>query len=130
VGYQGDSLFYFDPHFTRPAVPLRTPSAERTVEIRSNPGAIPIVNATTRNTEPEERPDLRSREDNITWLTSAYNPEQLSTFHCDRVRKMPMSSLDPSMLLGFLIQDYDDWQDFCARMNNVSVTGDNLRDCD
>jgi hypothetical protein len=25
------------------------------------------------------------------------------------------------MLLGFLIQDHDDWQDFCARMNNVSM---------
>ena len=33
---------------------------------------------------------------------------------------MPMSSLDPSMLLGFLIQDHDDWQDFCARMSAVS----------
>jgi hypothetical protein len=31
-----------------------------------------------------------------------------------------MSSLDPSMLLGFLIQDENDWQDFVERMNNVS----------
>lgn len=37
---------------------------------------------------------------------------------------MPMSSLDPSMLLGFLIQDDSDWQDFCARMNNVRERDD------
>lgn len=89
------------------------------VETQSVPGAVPIINASTRATESDAEPILRSREDTKTWLASASTAEELSTFHCDRVRKMPMSSLDPSMLLGFLIQDHNDWQDFCARMNTV-----------
>ncbi|EGN97189.1 cysteine protease required for autophagy [Serpula lacrymans var. lacrymans S7.3] len=47
---------------------------------------------------------------------NAYSPDQLRTFHCDRVRKMPMSGLDPSMLLGFLCKDENDWFDFRRRL--------------
>lgn len=41
---------------------------------------------------------------------------ELKTFHCERVRKMPLSGLDPSMLLGFLCKDEDDWKDFRLRI--------------
>ena len=50
----------------------------------------------------------------------AYAPQELKTFHCERVRKMPLSGLDPSMLLGFLCKDESDWQDFRARVADVS----------
>ncbi|EGO22797.1 cysteine protease required for autophagy [Serpula lacrymans var. lacrymans S7.9] len=50
---------------------------------------------------------------------NAYSPDQLRTFHCDRVRKMPMSGLDPSMLLGFLCKDENDWFDFRRRVNDL-----------
>lgn len=103
VGYQGNQLFYLDPHFTRPAVPYAFP---------------PVSNTTT--TPDSQQGDTLSREDQMMWLTSAYTSEQLQSFHCDRVRKMPMSGLDPSMLLGFLINDQDDWDDFCARSSTVS----------
>ena len=33
---------------------------------------------------------------------TAYRVEELKTFHCERVREMPMSGLDPSMLIGFI----------------------------
>ncbi|KAF8654308.1 hypothetical protein AX16_003536 [Volvariella volvacea WC 439] len=46
----------------------------------------------------------------------AYTQGELGTFHCDRVRKMPMSGLDPSMLVGFLVRDEADWLDFKRRI--------------
>lgn len=52
-------------------------------------------------------------------LCNAYTQAELQTFHCDRVRKMPMSGLDPSMLLGFLCRDERDWRDFRERVAAV-----------
>jgi cysteine protease ATG4 len=52
---------------------------------------------------------------------TAYTMPELNTFHCDKVRKMPVSSLDPSMLLGFLCRNEDDWKDFRARVDRVRV---------
>ncbi|GHJ89389.1 hypothetical protein NliqN6_5791 [Naganishia liquefaciens] len=100
IGTQGDSLFYLDPHLTRPAIPLKTRDGERDAE---DP-------ATTTN--PNE-----SGKDHVEWLVNAYSPDQLRTFHCDKVKKMPLSSLDPSMLMGFLCRDYNDWVDLRERLN-------------
>ena len=52
---------------------------------------------------------------------TAYRMEELKTFHCDRVRKMPLSGLDPSMLIGFLCRDEADWWDFRRRVGEVIV---------
>lgn len=52
---------------------------------------------------------------------AAYNAAELKTFHCERVRKMPLSGLDPSMLIGFLCKDEADWRDFRQRVGNVSL---------
>ncbi|KAH7921416.1 hypothetical protein BV22DRAFT_1198205 [Leucogyrophana mollusca] len=49
----------------------------------------------------------------------AYSAAELRTFHCDRVRKMPLSGLDPSMLLGFLCKDESDWIDFRRRVTEL-----------
>ncbi|KAI6157367.1 cysteine protease required for autophagy [Pisolithus tinctorius] len=49
-----------------------------------------------------------------------YSPAELRTFHCDRVRKMPLSGLDPSMLLGFLCKDENDWIDLRRRINELN----------
>ncbi|OAX40243.1 hypothetical protein K503DRAFT_737855 [Rhizopogon vinicolor AM-OR11-026] len=48
-----------------------------------------------------------------------YSASELRTFHCDRVRKIPLSGLDPSMLLGFLCKDEADWIDFRKRVNEL-----------
>lgn len=53
----------------------------------------------------------------------AYTAAELKTFHCERVRKMPLSGLDPSMLLGFLCKDKEDWEDFRRRVVEVSELG-------
>ena len=52
---------------------------------------------------------------------TAYSAAELKTFHCERVRKMPMSGLDPSMLIGFLCRDEKDWWDFRKRVGNVRL---------
>ncbi|KAI0033620.1 peptidase C54, partial [Vararia minispora EC-137] len=49
-------------------------------------------------------------------LVTAYTPQELRTFHCERVRKLPLSGLDPSMLIGFLVRDEDDWKDLRRRI--------------
>lgn len=51
---------------------------------------------------------------------TAYNAAELKTYHCERVRKMPLSGLDPSMLIGFLCKDETDWWDFRRRVGDVS----------
>lgn len=33
-----------------------------------------------------------------TYFVQAYSATEMRTFHCERVRKMPLSGLDPSML--------------------------------
>ncbi|PPR05795.1 hypothetical protein CVT26_010145 [Gymnopilus dilepis] len=50
---------------------------------------------------------------------TAYSAAELKTFHCDRVRKMPLSGLDPSMLIGFLCRDEADWLDFRRRVGEL-----------
>lgn len=50
---------------------------------------------------------------------TAYFASELRTFHCERVRKMPLSGLDPSMLLGFLCKDEADWWDFRKRVADL-----------
>jgi len=52
---------------------------------------------------------------------NAYGAMELKTFHCDRVRKMPLSGLDPSMLIGFFCRDESDWKDFRKKVEEVSI---------
>jgi cysteine protease ATG4 len=54
------------------------------------------------------------------YLATAYSMSELRTFHCDRVRKMPLSGLDPSMLLGFLCRDEQEWLDLRERVTEVN----------
>ncbi|CAA7263584.1 unnamed protein product [Cyclocybe aegerita] len=50
---------------------------------------------------------------------AAYSAADLKTFHRERVRKMPLSGLDPSMLIGFLYSDEADWWDFKRRVGEA-----------
>ncbi|SPO37940.1 uncharacterized protein PSFLO_03417 [Pseudozyma flocculosa] len=97
MGHQGNSLFYLDPHHVRPAVPLRYP-----------PSRFPSAASSADEGSPDDDADE--------WWAHAYSEQQLATFHSDKVRRMPIKSLDPSMLLGFLCKDEADLQDFCARV--------------
>ncbi|EMD42359.1 ATG4-like protein [Gelatoporia subvermispora B] len=53
---------------------------------------------------------------------TAYSTTELRTFHCERIRKMPLSGLDPSMLIGFLCKDEEDWLDLRKRITDLSRT--------
>ena len=44
---------------------------------------------------------------------------EIRSYHCEKVRKMPLCSLDPSMLVGFLIRDEADWKEFRHSVDEV-----------
>lgn len=101
VGYQGNSLFYLDPHNVRPAVPFKHPPPSQ---------------------QQQSTPSSRSfqDQDNLDeWWTHVYTESELSTFHCDRPKRMPMRSLDPSMLLGFLVKDEASMTDLTNRVRSL-----------
>jgi cysteine protease ATG4 len=52
---------------------------------------------------------------------TSYSNAELKTFHCEKVRKMPLSGLDPSMLLGFLCRDVREWEELRKGVEEVSV---------
>ncbi len=81
TGYQGDNLIYYDPHFIRPALPLR---------------------------------DVNS-----------YNKQDLFSYHCDKVRFLRISNLDPSMVLGFLVRDQNEFHSFCKDIQEVKMRLEN-----
>ncbi|WVR03505.1 hypothetical protein IAU60_000496 [Kwoniella sp. DSM 27419] len=205
VGTQANSLFYLDPHLTRPAVPMAVPpanasainenlrshsSAEYPPAANGTPGSggtaaykLDVVNVDDVSSGDESDGDLSSSPldqvrttgrtpkvaTNLTedvsparprpptnsapptpvapdqpdafsvtaqtaarnpleplpvdpaavWYAEAYPETALKTFHCEKVKKMPLSGLDPSMLLGFLIRDESDWEDFVERAGKL-----------
>ncbi|KAF9269781.1 hypothetical protein L218DRAFT_1072559 [Marasmius fiardii PR-910] len=61
-------------------------------------------------------------------LISSYSVDELRTFHCERVRKMPLSGLDPSMLIGFLCKNEAEWVDFRRRVGELPRTIFSIQD--
>lgn len=45
-----------------------------------------------------------------------YTKEELDTYHTRRLRRLHVQDMDPSMLIGFLIKDEDDWTDWKRRI--------------
>jgi hypothetical protein len=77
----------------------------------------------SRSTETDTNSPSRqesSPSESTKWFASAYTEAQLRTFHCDKIKKIPLSNVDPSMLLGFLCKNEADFEDFCQRVNKVS----------
>ncbi|ORZ27501.1 hypothetical protein BCR41DRAFT_367824 [Lobosporangium transversale] len=77
VGYQGDDLFYLDPHHSRNIV---------------------------------ETKDL-----------SAYTAEDFATYHCETIRKIDISAIDPSMLLAFYCRDRSEFDALCERVKELNA---------
>ncbi|CAJ0633565.1 8993_t:CDS:10 [Entrophospora sp. SA101] len=51
-----------------------------------------------------------------------FTEEEMSTYHCETLRKIPISQLDPSMILGFYCRNSEDFEDFCQRIEKINET--------
>ncbi|KAJ6473340.1 hypothetical protein C8R47DRAFT_1324442 [Mycena vitilis] len=63
-----------------------------------------------------------------TFYAGAYSAAELRTFHCERVRKMPLSGLDPSMLIGFVCRSEEEWVDLRRRVKELPRTIFSIQD--
>ncbi|RUP42759.1 hypothetical protein BC936DRAFT_138119 [Jimgerdemannia flammicorona] len=61
-----------------------------------------------------------SRQALETKKSSEYTEQDYATYHCDTPRKIHISHLDPSMLLGFYCRTRGEFDDFCARVMKVA----------
>ncbi|KAK0750392.1 hypothetical protein B0T18DRAFT_389812 [Schizothecium vesticola] len=48
-----------------------------------------------------------------------YSVDDIESCHTRRLRYLPVEDLDPSMLIGFLIKDEDDWDDWKSAVKHV-----------
>lgn len=83
-GFQGDYLFYLDPHFPQQAL-LHEDKLE---------------NSVSESTEIVSSLDIQS-------------------VHTKKLRKIHLSEVDPSMLLGFLIKDESEWLDWKQKIQDT-----------
>ncbi|KAK7943242.1 cysteine protease ATG4 [Apiospora aurea] len=60
------------------------------------------------------RPALPYHED-----ASDYTQEEVDTCHTRKLRRLHIKEMDPSMLIGFLIRDQQDWQDWRRSVKHV-----------
>jgi cysteine protease ATG4 len=98
-----------------PSTPLPA-SSSRPADVFDAPTPAPSPPALPQNGQGQSASPLSAQ---TAWYLDAYTDIQLKTFHSDKVRKMPLSGLDPSMLLGFLVKDGTDFDDFCKRASMV-----------
>lgn len=50
---------------------------------------------------------------------SEYTSDEIATCHTRRLRGLKITDMDPSMLMGFLIRDEQDWEDWKKRLSEV-----------
>ena len=122
------------PKFTPPSPPSRTAAPETPSTPLASSSRLPDVFDSTSPSNTQTpvatafpsvpQPTSESSKVDIDpqklWYANAYLPSAMRTFHCEKVKKMPLSGLDPSMLLGFLCKDEADFEDFCERVSKVS----------
>lgn len=120
VGAQENNLFYIDPHHTAESIPLQQPPEELHYAALNQP--LSSSSTATEDSWQAAEKDGSSpiiAEDSSTDLDAfymkAYAPSPLDSFHPDKVRRIALSGIDPSMLVGFVIKDEADWQDWRQR---------------
>ncbi|KAJ7852736.1 hypothetical protein B0H13DRAFT_2359355 [Mycena leptocephala] len=134
VGVQGDDLFYLDPHLSQPAVPLRPFVPDTQPHAPMTEDGLVFDRRASSATTTAEAADMTTSTDADrhmrTWpragcvlspaeeahFARAYSVAELRTFHCTCVRKMPLTLMDPSMLLGFVCRDAEEWADWRRRV--------------
>lgn len=53
------------------------------------------------------------------WYIDTYNASSVSSYFCDKPRKMNMNQMDPSMLLGFVVRDEEEFDDFVREIREL-----------
>jgi cysteine protease ATG4 len=53
----------------------------------------------------------------------AYTQDELDSCHTRRLRRLHIDDMDPSMLVGFLIRDEEDWLDWKERISALAKNG-------
>ncbi|KAH9445405.1 hypothetical protein Pst134EB_023246 [Puccinia striiformis f. sp. tritici] len=122
-GHQGDSLFYIDPHHSRPAIPFEEPPRPLMLpaqKINLNPRhSFGKQDRDWEQVSSTDTDSLMSGERQLDdFYASAYPNSALQSFHPEKVRRMNLSALDPSMLLGFLVRDEAEWEDLTSRIRS------------
>lgn len=56
----------------------------------------------------------------LPYNSSSFTPSEFDSYHTRRLRRLHISDMDPSMLIGFLIKDEADWQDWKARVRSLA----------
>ncbi|KAJ7812965.1 peptidase family C54-domain-containing protein [Mycena leptocephala] len=74
---------------------------------------------TRARTHPAGGPMTPAEEE---YFARAYTAAEMRTFHCEWVRKMPLSGLGPSMLVGFVVRDEAEWVDLRRRIKELPRT--------
>ncbi|PLB51764.1 cysteine protease atg4 [Aspergillus steynii IBT 23096] len=60
------------------------------------------------------RPAVPHHEENV-----PYSKDEIATYHCRRLRRIHVTDMDPSMLIGFLIKNEEDWVNLKNRVASV-----------
>ncbi|KAH8827700.1 hypothetical protein DL96DRAFT_1599994 [Flagelloscypha sp. PMI_526] len=53
------------------------------------------------------------------YYLSAYPPHDLASYHCDKVRRMHIKEMDPSMLIGFVVRGAEEWKELREGVANL-----------
>ncbi|KAG0142311.1 hypothetical protein CROQUDRAFT_97666 [Cronartium quercuum f. sp. fusiforme G11] len=72
----------------------------------------PSISSSSGGTSSTDRERLEE------FYSRAYSDTSLRTFHPEKVRRMTISAMDPSMLVGFLVRDEADWEDLTRRIRS------------
>jgi cysteine protease ATG4 len=110
-----------------PTTPLAPSPRQENVINSTDPTPMAAPERTRSRSSHPESPSVPApvqegtTSDSTKWFASAYTEAQLRTFHCDKIKKIPLSNVDPSMLLGFLCKNEADFEDLCQRVNKVSL---------
>lgn len=97
VGVQREHLLCLDPHHVRPCVPFRSPPKMTRAGVGTSTDLASSVSP---------------------WFEEAYTAEELDSFHTSHTSLLPISQMDPSMLLGFVCEQASDLTDLQARIES------------
>ncbi|WFD44948.1 Cysteine protease atg4 [Malassezia psittaci] len=96
VGTQRDQLLYLDPHTTRPSVPFR-----------HVPPSLTGIEVLEKHQSDSEKHQLLT-----SWYCHAYSTHELASYRPAQTQLMPLSVVDPSILMGFVLHSENDWLEF------------------